>query len=153
MKTAARIVAFALLLSLTGCEPSSTPVVPAPAPHPQALAHPNTQLILFDAAMVRSRSRMLEGDLRPIWVVSGRLENHTQYYIDEVWVEVTLYNTQTGKQADSSVIKMDHLRLPPNNSVVAFSRSIQILPPSAGWGWHYEIIHALTEPESGDIQQ
>ena len=153
MKTAARIVAFALLLSLTGCEPSSTPVVPAPAPHPQALAHPNTQLILFDAAMVRSRSRMLEGDLRPIWVVSGRLENHTQYFIDEVWVEVTLYNTQTGEQADSSVIKMDHLRLPPNNSVVAFSRSIQILPPSVGWGWHYEIIQALTEPESGDIQQ
>gem|GEM_PF-6612988 len=156
MKTqsALNLVASVLLLPLIGCESASTPVAtPPPVPHPQALGHPNSQLSLFEASMVRSTSRMLSGDLRPIWVVSGRIENHTQYFVEEVWVEVTLYNTQTGKQADSSVIKLEHLRLPPNDSVVAFSRSIQILPPSTGWGWRYEIISAMTEPESGDIQQ
>jgi hypothetical protein len=153
MKAVLRIVAFGLILPWIGCVPNKKPETPEPAPHPQALFHSDTQIRLFDTNVVRSKDEMHKDDLRPVWIVSGRLENHTQYFIDEVWIAVTFYNTRTGKDADSSVIKMEHLRLPPNNAVVAFSRSTQMLPPSTDWGWRCEIIQALTEAITGAIQQ
>jgi len=149
-----KLAILALLLTslLAGCDSAVQPE-PRPKAHPKMLSHLDTQLNVFDMQMVRTNTISTNGDERPFWDVSGRIQNNTAYFIQEVWIEVHIYDKKTMNEQDSTVIKLEDLRLPPMEGVVTFSREIQLLPPSTRWTWSYEVIHAETEPRYSDIDQ
>lgn len=126
---------------------------PEIVPRAQLLEHVDKQLSAFDMEMRRDSSIAISGDLRPTWEVSGRLKNHTYYFVDDVWIEIHLRDKATGNELDSTVIKLDSLRLPQGDGVVAFARSVKLLTPDRPWNWDYEIIYARTEPAYEDILQ
>jgi len=140
---------FACLL-LAGCtKPNSTASADL-KPHTLALLHVDKQIDIFDAGMERENIISTSTDQRPTWIVSGRIKNHTHWFVESVWVEIHLLDKQSGNELDSTVIKMDHLRAPPNDGVVAFSQAVRIMPPMRPWTWTYDVISATTEPLYGD---
>ena len=138
-------------LLAAGCTEATPKANSELKPYPLALLHVDTQLDVFDAGMTKQNVIPASTDQRPTWVVSGRIKNHTRWFVESVWVEVRIRDKQTGDELDSAVIKMDHLRLPPNDGVVAFSQSVRIMPPTQPWTWTYDVISAATEPLYGDI--
>jgi hypothetical protein len=117
---------------------------------PQILPHPDKELEIFDTEMVLTNAIPTRADQRPVYKVSGRIRNHMMYPVDEVWLKIDLYDAISGTNADSALVKLENLGLEGNDSVVSFSRTIQILPPKTTWGWRYDIVQAKTDPEFAD---
>jgi hypothetical protein len=143
------VYGFVCLLSV-GCSKPNSIASATPKPHPMALLHVDKQFDVFDASMERENVIPTSTDQRPTWIVSGRIKNHTRWFVESVWVEIHLLDKQSGNELDSTVIKMDHLRVPPNDGVVAFSEAVRIMPPTRPWTWTYEVISATSEPLYGD---
>jgi hypothetical protein len=147
-------LAILAVLALIGCSSAKQATgLPSTNPRPYALKHADKQLDIFDAAMIREAAISRDADQRPTWVVSGRIRNHTTWFVDTVWIEVQVWNQNQGAQLDSTVIKMENLRIPPNDGVVSFSRSVRIMPPASGWTWTYSVINSLTEPLYDEPEQ
>jgi hypothetical protein len=144
------VFGFVCLLSIGCTKPTST-ASSDPKPYSLALLHVDKQIDIFDAGMERETVIPTSADQRPTWIVSGRIKNHTRWFVESVWIEVHILDKQTGGELDSTVIKMDHLRVPPNDGVVAFSQAVRIMPPAQPWTWTYDVISAATEPLYGDI--
>ncbi|MBW4040370.1 MAG: hypothetical protein HIU91_16235 [Acidobacteria bacterium] len=145
------VYGLACLLSAGCTKPNPMARSSNPEMHPLALLQVDKQIDVFDAGMEKENVIPTSADQRPTWVVSGRIKNHTRWFVESVWVEVHILDKQTGSELDSTIIKMDHLRVPPNDGVVAFSQAVRILPPARPWTWTYNVISAATEPLHGDI--
>jgi hypothetical protein len=117
---------------------------------PRLLPHPYKELDVFDAGMSLTRDIPTRTDQRPVYMVSGRIQNHTMYQVDEVWIKIVLFDAVTQRDVDSAVVKLEDLNLAGDDTVVSFSRTIQLLPPATKWGWRYEVIQAKSDPEPPD---
>jgi hypothetical protein len=116
---------------------------------PRALPHPNEELDIFDVAMRPTTVISRRADQRPIYLVTGRIKNRTLYQVDEVWIDLNIYDTATGGMVDSAVVKLEDLGLSGNDGVISFSRTVQVLPPPK-WGFNYDILQAKSEPVFSD---
>lgn len=137
-----------ILVGLLGCN-SAEPAASSPASRsaadtvsaPRMLTNVSKQITVTNLRLQKSLTQPLTGDVRPMWIVSGSLQNHTTGFVSSVWLEFHVRDKQTGQETDSTVLKLNDLRLPPNEGVQAFSRTVQLLPPKTSWSWDYEVIH------------
>jgi hypothetical protein len=115
--------------SVTSSAP--TPTKPAPATIPQE------QIELFDGSMVRSNERILTGDLRPLWIVSGRIRNHSGEDIAHLRLQIQIFERQNeGNGTLRDVANLDFETDIPAGVVGSFSRQVQLLPPQKAWDWN-----------------
>ena len=132
----------AVLVLTFGCDqfrdapPSSPAQVVNKAPVPVTIDP--SSLELFDGEMRKSTAFRLSGDLRPIWIVSGRIRNNSSSEVGSVTIRISINATSTQDQFDGATLAID-TDIPPG-SVGSFSREIQIMPPAVPWGWSYDIV-------------
>jgi hypothetical protein len=134
---------FALLL-IVGCGPvEDTPSKPAPTNEVSASpAAISPRLIeLVDAKMERSKTFRLDGDLRPFWVVSGRIKNESSMELKSVTIRIYVNSRASSQVVDQATLQIDTDIL--SGSVGSFRREIQILPPNTGWDWTYAVVEAV----------
>jgi hypothetical protein len=91
--------------------------------------------------MQRSAAIQLSGDLRPIWIVSGRIRNNSPAEISSVTIEINIVPRTDPLPVDSATLVIE-TDLPPD-AVGSFSREIHILPPKGGWDFTYSVTKAL----------
>ena len=99
---------------------------------------PSDSIRLADLRMQRSVKISMTGDLRPLYVVSGRIWNCSANTLKSVTLRFPII-------ADSATVDDPHLQLDisvPPNGVGSFSREISFLPPSRKWEWTYGIVEA-----------
>lgn len=99
---------------------------------------------LFDMVMARSRAYKVSGDLRPIWIVSGRLRNNTALAIGHVRLHISLIDKRTNSEVDGSDLDLVTNIRPW--SVGSFSQEVQVLPPNKPWYWKSEAVHVESLP-------
>jgi len=144
-----KIVAALLfgLLSMIGCEPDQPAARQEPAPVTSpATAAPaliNPELIeLTDGSMRRSKTFSVNGDLRPFWLVSGRLKNESSSELKSVTIRITVTSKASSEVIDGATLQIDTDI--PSGAVGSFAREIQLMPPdTGGWDWTYDIIKAV----------
>jgi hypothetical protein len=140
------------LLLLTGCDftrPKPQTVTSRPTQSTTddigkdiPLDDPSKNLPLADLNLVKSDARRLSGDLRPFWIVSGRIENHTVLPVKNIRLRITLRYRGTLTDVDSAdVILKDELSAGTTSS---FMQAIQILPPDKPWEWDCTVMEATT---------
>src|ERR1039458_3639688 len=125
--------AFALLL-IVGCGPvEDTPPKPVPT-NGVSPSHAtiNQQLIEFvDGKMQRRKTFRIDGDLRPFWIVSGRINNYSPVELKSVTIRIDITSKVSSQVVDQATLQIDTDI--PSGSIGSFSREIQILPPDTGW--------------------
>jgi hypothetical protein len=118
--------------------PKSTPTIAASA---SSAAIDPALIELIDGNMERSKTFRIDGDLRPFWVVSGRIENHSEMELKRVTLRVSINSKASSRQVDTATFTVD-TDVPPY-SIASFKREIQILPPTGAWGWTYAVVEAV----------
>jgi hypothetical protein len=136
--------AILALLLIVGCGPvEDTP--PKPVPTKEASVSPatiNPQLIeLVDRKMQRSKTFRLDGDLRPFWIVSGRINNYSPVELKSVTIRIDVTSRASSQVVDQATLQIDTEI--PSGSIGSFSREIQILPPDTGWDWSYDVVKVV----------
>jgi hypothetical protein len=131
-------IAIGASLLSSGCE--SQPAAPRP-PATEAAAPSKpivmpTQLEFSSLVMQKSSKFSVNGDLRPFYVVSGRIQNNSPYTVVGVRLFVQVWTAQ-GKQ-DSAVLSLKTNILPGEPQT--FQQTIQLLPPPGKWNWQYEAL-------------
>ncbi len=119
-------------------EKVTTPPLPALAP-----SKIKTFMIYpFDLVMRRSNAFRIDGDLRPIWIVSGRIRNNSDVEVKSVSIriQITSKTKDEDKVVDATTLTID-TDIPPD-SVSSFSRTVQLMPPNTEWNWNYDVINA-----------
>jgi len=120
---------------------------PAPAPAAPPAIKP-FMIYPFDMTMRRSSAFRIDGDLRPIWNVSGRIRNNSDVDVKSVSIRIEVTQKAIDKlgNATNSVVDSATLVIDmdiPADSVGSFSRTIQLMPPpDAKWTWNYDVIKA-----------
>jgi len=95
----------------------------------------------FDMTMKRSTAFRMDGDLRPIWIVSGRIRNRSDVEVKSVSIHIEIDLKGTYTSVDSTVLTLETEIQP--HSVGSFSRSIQLMPPNDAWEWKYDVVKAI----------
>jgi hypothetical protein len=145
-RAAKSVGVLAVLLFIFGCDQfqdTSKTATPAPVPvenKPPATINPEL-VELFDGVMQRSTAIQLSGDLRPIWIVSGRIRNNSFSELASVSIQINITSRSTSETVDGAVLVVDTDI--PSGSVGSFSREVHILPPNGGFDWTYEITKAV----------
>ncbi len=118
---------------------NSNPAEPKPAPI--AVAKEKSSLdgvFLFDPSLRPASTRPTTGDMRPIYVFSGRIKNRSVHNLSDVTVRVAIF--VNGTVVDQADVHIHRIVAP--NAVTSFSEEIRILPPSGKWNWAFNVINA-----------
>lgn len=137
---------LAVLLPVSACDQlKETPKETLQAPTPAVSQAPtviNPQLVdLVDGTLRRSSGFKMSGDLRPIWIVSGRIENFSPVELKSVSIKIEMGSKSPPKIVDDAVLVVDTDILP--GDIGSFSRDIQLLPPDTAWEWSWSVIKAV----------
>ena len=90
--------------------------------------------------MERSKSFRIDGDLRPIWIVSGRITNYSPDELKSVTIQIEILKKSDQSSVDQASITVDADI--PSVATVGFSREVQLLPPDVPWNWSYFVTKA-----------
>ena len=80
----------------------------------------------------------MTGDLRPIFVASGRIWNRSTEELQELTIRFPI--TAGDDRLDEPTLHLKLSILP--DGVGTFSREVHFMPPSGKWDWSYEIVDA-----------
>jgi hypothetical protein len=116
----------AVLLGSAGCD--SQPAAPRPSTVAAAPAKPivaPSQLEFSGLVMQKSPKYSISGDLRPFYVVSGRIQNNSRYTVTAVRLFVQVWTAN--RKQDTAVLNLKTDILP--SEAQTFQQGIQLLPP------------------------
>ncbi len=134
------------LIFVIGCDQYKEAPKPLP-PTPAISAPPATidplLIELVEGNMRRSTAFRIDGDLRPVWTVSGRIRNHSSSELKSVSLKIQIQAKSTADVVDENVLVVD-TEIPPG-SISSFSRDIQIMPPDIPWAWNYHAVKAIAK--------
>ena len=109
---------------------------------------------LFDLEMRASDVRALTGDVRPSYLVSGRIENDTGKTLGSVTIRILVESTGSPDKADPHYNKYWQIfdqadleiRGPIPPFMRGFSQQVQLLPPRGkAWTWEANVVRATAE--------
>jgi hypothetical protein len=115
--------------------------------------HPNLKKIyLRDLELRRSDTRAITGDLRPYYVVSGRIQNYTGETLGGVAIRILVESRgsldSTSRDYNEHWLLFDQADISikgpiPDLSTKGFSQQVQLLPPTGEpWTWEADVIEA-----------
>lgn len=135
-----------IVLVLSACDqfqdtPKTSP--PAPAVVKVAPVVDVDQIGLTEGNIRKSPAISISGDLRPTWIVSGRIRNHSAVDLQSVSVSVRIYSKASTNLMDEAILKVDTNI--PAHSVVSLSRNVQLLPPDDAWNWDWAVVKAVPQ--------
>ena len=135
---------LAALLLLSGCDMfQDAPKSPPPAA--KVIASPPTVSPFFidvvEGKLQRSSAFRIDGDLRPVWIVTGRVRNLSDVEIKSFSLKIDILSKPSSDLVDEAILVVDTDILP--GAVGSFSREIQILPPKTPWEWTCDPIKAV----------
>jgi hypothetical protein len=140
----ALVLVFFVWYAYENQERTPDPVEKVAAPQAAAPVAPpalKTYMIYpFDMTMRRSSAFRIDGDLRPIWNVSGRIRNNSDVEVKSVSIRIQVTEKATDRVVDAATLVID-ISIPPD-SVGSFSRTVQLMPPETQWNWNYDVINA-----------
>jgi len=124
--------------------PEPNPVEKVVAPPAAATVAPpaikSYMIYPFDMTMRRSSAFRIDGDLRPIWNISGRIRNNSDVEVKSISIRIQVTEKATEKVVDAAMLVID-TDIPPD-SVSSFSRTVQLMPPDTQWNWNYDVVKA-----------
>jgi hypothetical protein len=134
-----------VLFSMVGCDqfhdpPNSSPPAPVTVITTPVTISPFL-IDVTEAKIRRSTAFRLDGDLRPVWTVTGRLRNLSSIEIKSVSLKIGIFKKSDSEVVDEAILVIDMDLLP--SGIGSFSRDIQILPPESPWGWSCEPIKVI----------
>jgi hypothetical protein len=139
------LLAFSLaIFSIAACDQTQdTPKASPPAPiENKAPTSIDLSLIEpFDLKLQRSKAFRMDGDLRPIWIVSGRIRNRSDVEIKSISLSFDISTKSAYALVDTANITIDTDIEP--HSVASFSREVQVLPPDSEWTWYWHVTKAV----------
>jgi hypothetical protein len=122
-----------VLSALAGCAPAPPPAPPAqpaqrveaiPAIHELSAAEIQQYLAGGTETIEPSAGHPVNGDIRPFWIVIGRIKNNYSQDISTTKILVTAYDKKTHEVLDSAQFEVDDI---PRNSTRAFRHQIQLM--------------------------
>lgn len=113
--------------------PSASPYTNAP--HEMSVDDSQVTFKLSDFTLERDPATSSTGsDLRPFWVVSGRIFNSSQTITaTSVRLKLIFADKESGHDLDSAVVNVQQ-EIPPLTTV-SFRRKVQLMLPPKGWAW------------------
>jgi hypothetical protein len=112
---------------------------------------------LSDLEMRPLAARAITGDVRPFYLVSGRIQNSTGKTLRSVTIRIFVQTTGSPIQANPRYNKdwqnFDeadvHVDGPIHDGVRGFSQQIQVLPPRGkAWTFEGDVIDAKVDPKA-----
>jgi hypothetical protein len=109
---------------------------------------------LSDLEMRSSGTRAITGDVRPTYLVSGRIENDAGKTLRTVTIRIFMESTGSPNKADPHYNKdwqiFDQadveVRGPVPPLMRGFSQQVQLLPPRGkAWTWEADVVSAKAE--------
>lgn len=136
-----------LMVLLAGCEPPAQPTAAAklePALIKRALTAEEIKKCLDaeDVALEPSQDRIISGDLRPRWIVSGRITSGYWNDLKSVKVLITAIDKTTFAVLDTAEFEVDDV---PSESAKGFRREIPLMVRPGKFDFTYEFPSATTE--------
>ena len=135
MKTALVILVSLSVIEL-GCDVKVTPTEPiskvAAAPAPKPVIRPE-QLGVSDFSLRLSSTIPVTGDLRPLYLVAGRIQNNSPYTLTGIRLVVEIWNAKGMKDSAILDLKMNIL----TGEAQTFAQNVHLLPPPGKWNWSY----------------
>lgn len=137
---------FVLLLALsgTGCNEIQNPTAPSPNDSKPAVAAASNskqlsaQVFVYDPSLRPALARPITGDMRPIYVFSGRIRNISSQNLSRVTMRLGIF--ASGVEVDQTDVNI--VRSIPPNGISSFSEQVHILPPKGKWNWSALVIDA-----------
>lgn len=132
----------------TQSQPRTT-AVPAPkptAPTEMSTDEAQTDLQLSDL-LLGSKTQVISstnGDLRPLWIVSGRITNVSGSTVTSVRLKLIASEKASGHDLDTAILPIQQ-NIPPN-ATVSFRREVQLMLPDRGWAWTCLVDGATVQP-------
>jgi hypothetical protein len=155
MKNLIRCLLATSLFLVTGCDfthPKPAPVAQKETTQPDLeklftdvpLDDPDKNLPLSDLSLARVNGmRALAGDLRPYWVVSGRIHNDTALPVKDIHLHITIRTKGSEEEIDSAELILKNEI--PADDTVSFMQNIQLLPTQGAWEWDCTVAGATTQ--------
>ena len=109
---------------------------------------------LSDLEMRPSGTRVLTGDVRPYYLVSGRVENYTGRTLSSVTIHIFVqsrgspYAKDPNYKKDWQIFDQTDMQIdgPIPELTSGFSRDVQLLPPKKqNWTWEADVVAAKAE--------
>jgi hypothetical protein len=136
-----------VLLPLFGCDqnkliPQKTAVVPQ-TPTDRELSPEEIKIRLEGGTdtIEPSSSRTVSGDLRPLWIVTGKVRNATSPTVKTVKIRIIAYDSKTHDALDTADIEVDDIQ---PQTTKAFRREVPLM---IHWGkfYFYDELVSATE--------
>jgi hypothetical protein len=89
-----------------------------------------------------SAGAVVNGDIRPFWIVIGRIKNNYSQDISTARIRVTAYNKKTNEVLDTARFEVDDI---PKDSTRAFRHQIQLMVQWNKFGSYDTILSATAE--------
>lgn len=145
----ALIPAILTMVLLAGCEPPAQPAPVAkvePAPTNQELTPAEIGQYLPDTAIYLepSSSRVLSGDLRPLWVVSGRVISSYPRDLKSAKIRLTAFRKGARTVLDTADFEVDDI---PAMSAKGFRREVQMMIRPGEFDFSYDFLSVTVKPE------
>ena len=122
-----------VLSTLTGCAPDPPPASPV---QPAQSVDATSAVHELNAAKIQqylaggtetiepSAGAVVNGDIRPFWIVIGRIKNNYSQDISTARIRVTAYNKKTNEVLDTARFEVDDI---PKDSTRAFRHQFQLM--------------------------
>jgi len=140
------IPAILMMITLCGCEPQAPPTVakagPAPVNQELTAAEITQYLDGGNITLEPSPSRVISGDLRPLWIVTGKISNSYNLDIKSVKIRLTAYDNKAHTVLDTADVEVDDL---PALSAKAFRREVPLMVQKGQFNFSYDFLSATVK--------
>jgi len=141
------LIIFPFVVVLAACDPilspqrAATPTQP-PAPTVHELTKDQIRACIYEGGnqtLEPSPIFATSGDMRPVWIVTGKVENRCEYALKSVKIRITAYNKANRADIlDTADLTVDDV---PARSVRAYKRDIQlIVQRQQQFAFYYEFV-------------
>jgi hypothetical protein len=146
--------------AITAQQPNQQPQSPpqtATPPKPQDEQINLDGIELFDLEMRPLATRAITGDVRPFYLVSGRIQNSTGKTLRSVTIRIFVQSNgspiQSSRQYNKDWQNFDeadvHVDGPIHDGIRGFSQQIQVLPPRGkAWTFEGDVIDAKVDAKA-----
>jgi hypothetical protein len=146
---------FLSVIGIAACDtlsppPQSTPPKPQPvAPTTQELTADQIQGCIHGGSdtLARSPAFKMSGDIRPLWIITGKVQNDCAYDLKTVTIRAIIYSKgHLGDTLDTADFTVDNV---PAHNVRGYRQEIQLMAErTQQFDFYYDFVAATAQPKT-----